>query len=99
MPILSSQLFVKKKASPDVTLLCSAKFCSDCASAIAAQECEGFMAKGIAGSGAGFDAASVGKLGGRGPVPVHNPPAHQMKSQALKVWCTLFFCGSAAADP
>ncbi|DBA69906.1 TPA: hypothetical protein ACH3X2_012403 [Trebouxia sp. C0005] len=27
------------------------------------EECEGFMAKGIAGSGAGFDAPSVGRLG------------------------------------
>lgn len=43
------------------------------------------MAKGIVGSGTGFDAASVGRLGGRGPVPIHNPPTHQMKSAALKV--------------
>ncbi len=43
------------------------------------------MAKGIAGSGAGFDAPSVGRLGGRGPVPIHNPPPHQLKSLALKV--------------
>ena len=43
------------------------------------------MAKGIAGSGAGFDAPSVGRLGGRGPVPIHNPPSHQLKSLALKV--------------
>lgn len=49
------------------------------------QECEGFMAKGITGSGAGFDAPSMGRLGGRGPVPTHNPPAHQLKSAALKV--------------
>ncbi|DBA90648.1 TPA: hypothetical protein ACH3X1_003871 [Trebouxia sp. C0004] len=48
------------------------------------EECEGFMAKGIAGSGAGFDAPSVGRLGGRGPVPIHNPPSHQLKSLALK---------------
>ena len=43
------------------------------------------MAKGIAGSGAGFDAPSVGRLGGRGPVSIHNPPSHQLKSLALKV--------------
>lgn len=43
------------------------------------------MAKGIVGNGTGFDAPSVGRLGGRGPVPTHNPPAHQMKSAALKV--------------
>ena len=49
------------------------------------QECEGFMSKGISGSGVGFDAASVGRLGGRGPVPIHNPPSHQAKSLALKV--------------
>lgn len=49
------------------------------------QECEGFMAKGISGSGAGFDAPSMGRLGGRGPVPTHNPPARQLKSIALKV--------------
>ncbi|KAL3146079.1 hypothetical protein ABBQ38_015428 [Trebouxia sp. C0009 RCD-2024] len=48
------------------------------------QECEGFMAKGITGSGAGFDAPSMGRLGGRGPVPIHNPPAHKLKSAALK---------------
>ena len=50
------------------------------------------MAKGIVGSGTGFDAPSVGRLGGRGPVPTHNPPAHQMKSAALKVdsWFALF---------
>ncbi len=47
------------------------------------------MAKGIAGSGAGFDAPSVGRLGGRGPVPTHNPPSHQLKSLALKV-CIIF---------
>ena len=49
------------------------------------QECEGFMSKGISGSGVGFDAASMGRLGGRGPVPIHNPPSHQLKSLALKV--------------
>ena len=43
------------------------------------------MAKGIVGSGAGFDAPSMGRLGGRGPVPIHNPPAHQLKKAALKV--------------
>ena len=43
------------------------------------------MAKGIAGSGAGFDAPCMGRLGGRGPVPIHNPPSHQLKSLALKV--------------
>ena len=61
------------------------------------QECEGFMAKGIAGSGAGFDAPSVGKLGGRGPVPIHNPPSHQLKSLALKV-CTIF-CSVVQSTP
>lgn len=48
------------------------------------------MAKGIVGSGAGFDAPSVGRLGGRGPVPTHNPPAHQMKSAGLKVSTLLY---------
>ena len=43
------------------------------------------MAKGISGSGAGFDAPSLGRLGGRGPVPIHNPPSHKLKSLALKV--------------
>lgn len=43
------------------------------------------MEKGITGSGAGFDAPSMGRLGGRGPVPSHNPPAHQLKNAALKV--------------
>ena len=49
------------------------------------QECEGFIERGITGSGAGFDASSMGRLGGRGPVPIHNPPAHQLKTAALKV--------------
>ena len=48
------------------------------------------MAKGIVGSGAGFDAPSVGRLGVRGPVPTHNPPAHQMKSAGLKVGTPLY---------
>lgn len=49
------------------------------------------MSKGIVGSGTGFDAPSVGRLGGRGPVPIYNPPSHLMKSTALKV----AFCGYA----
>ena len=51
------------------------------------QECEEFMAKGISGSGTGFDAASVGRLGGKGPVPIHNPPSHRLRDVAAKVMC------------
>ena len=57
------------------------------------------MEKGITGSGSGFDAPSMGRLGGHGPVPIHNPPAHQLKNAALKVCqpCTTAPCTSLAA--
>ena len=49
------------------------------------QECEELMAKGISGSGAGFDAKSMGRLGGRGPVPLHNPDPRKLRDVAVKV--------------
>eukprot|EP00891_Asterochloris_glomerata_P008606 jgi/Astpho2/8606/gw1.00126.49.1_t len=48
-------------------------------------ECQEFVSKGIAGTGVGFDAPSVGKLGGRGPIAVHNPGLHQLRDVMLKV--------------
>ena len=36
-------------------------------------ECEKDMAAGVSGTGRGFDAPSAGRIGGRGPVPAHNP--------------------------
>lgn len=49
------------------------------------QEVEDLMDKGISGSGVGFDAPSVGRLGGRGPVPVHNPDPRKLRDVAVKV--------------
>ena len=49
------------------------------------QECQEFVSKGIAGTGVGFDAPSVGKLGGRGPVAIHNPGSDQLRDVMLKV--------------
>lgn len=43
------------------------------------------MDRGISGTGAGFDANSVGRLGGRGPVAVHNPDPRNLRQVALKV--------------
>jgi hypothetical protein len=49
------------------------------------QECEDDMNRGISGTGSGFDAASAGRLGGRGPVAVHNPDPRNLRQAALKV--------------
>jgi hypothetical protein len=57
-------------------------------------ECEELMAKGISGTGQGFDAASVGRLGSYSFIPQHNPADHKMKDYVRKVghltWC---ICG------
>lgn len=45
-------------------------------------ECEELMAKGITGTGEGFDAPSCGKLGGR--TFAHNPPEHVRRKAALR---------------
>ena len=44
------------------------------------------MAKGISGSGQGFDAASRGRLGSHSFIPTHNPPETQLKNVMLKVY-------------
>lgn len=46
------------------------------------EECEELMARGISGTGDGFDAPSCGKLGGR--TTVHNPPEHMRRATALR---------------
>ncbi|KAK9864079.1 hypothetical protein WJX84_003247 [Apatococcus fuscideae] len=48
------------------------------------EECETLMAKGISGSGQGFDAASKGRLGSHSFIPTHNPPETQLKNVMLK---------------
>lgn len=48
------------------------------------EEVEDLMDKGISGSGVGFDAPPVGRLGGRGPVPVHNPDPRKLRDVAVK---------------
>ncbi len=41
--------------------------------------------QGIRGTGQGFDAASVGRLGTFSFIPQHNPPEHKKRDVALKV--------------
>ncbi|KAK9861861.1 hypothetical protein WJX84_005300 [Apatococcus fuscideae] len=48
------------------------------------EECETLMAKGISGTGQGFDAASKGRLGSHAFIPTHNPPETQLKNVMLK---------------
>ncbi len=48
-----------------------------------AQECDDYISRGIAGSGAGFDAASAGRLGGAG-FGAHNPDPSQLRERMLK---------------
>ncbi|KAK9824520.1 hypothetical protein WJX72_011052 [[Myrmecia] bisecta] len=48
------------------------------------EECEDFMTKGITGSGAGFDVPGMGRLGGKGFMPVHNPPTHRLRDTIVK---------------
>ena len=54
------------------------------------QECEDFMTRGIAGSGAGFDAAAAGKIGGRWK----NPSDAERRLMILKVSCLAASPGS-----
>jgi hypothetical protein len=49
------------------------------------QELESLQDKGIEGSGTGFDARPAGRLGGRGPVPIHNPDPRRLREVAVKV--------------
>jgi hypothetical protein len=48
-------------------------------------ECEELMAKGISGSGEGFEGASAGRLGAHSFIPQHNPAPERMRDVALKV--------------
>ena len=48
------------------------------------QELEDFMAKGITGTGEGFDAPSVGRLGGSG-FGAHNPSPTELRSKMVQV--------------
>ena len=48
------------------------------------QELEEFMAKGITGTGEGFDAPSVGRLGGSG-FGSHNPSPTELRSKMVLV--------------
>ena len=41
------------------------------------------MDRGVAGTGAGFDAKSMGRLGGRGPLPIHNPDPRKLREVAV----------------
>ena len=50
---------------------------------VALQECDDFISRGIAGTGAGFDAASAGRLGGAG-FGAHNPDPSQLRERMLK---------------
>lgn len=43
------------------------------------------MAKGVGGTGVGFDAPSAGRLGSHAWIPVHNPPEGRLHDHALKV--------------
>ncbi len=49
------------------------------------QEVEELMDRGVSGSGVGIDGRSVGRLGGRGPVPIHNPDPRKLREVAVKV--------------
>ncbi|KIY97197.1 DNA damage response protein WSS1 [Monoraphidium neglectum] len=48
-------------------------------------EAEELMAKGVSGTGQGFDAASVGRLGQYSFIPTHNPPEYKKRDAVLKV--------------
>ena len=48
------------------------------------QELEDFMANGMTGTGEGFDAPSVGRLGGTG-FGSHNPSPTELRSKIVQV--------------
>jgi hypothetical protein len=41
--------------------------------------------QGVSGTGQGFDAASVGRLGQYSFIPTHNPPEYKKRDAVLKV--------------
>ncbi len=49
------------------------------------QEAEDLIDRGIKGSGQGFDAKSLGRLGAHSFIPTHNVPEHQRRDAMLKV--------------
>lgn len=48
------------------------------------KECEEFMAKGVTGTGSGFDGPSMGRLGAHSWIPQHNLDPAAMKAAQLK---------------
>lgn len=62
------------------------------------QECDEFRARGIVKTGAGFDAASAGRLGGAG-FGAHNPDPSQLRDKMLKAGglCLLDWVGRSQA--
>ncbi|KXZ43445.1 hypothetical protein GPECTOR_90g532 [Gonium pectorale] len=48
-------------------------------------QCEELMAKGVGGTGVGFDGPSVGRLGSHGFLPTHNPDPRRLRDVALKL--------------
>ncbi len=57
---------------------------------VSVQELEGFMAKGVMGTGEGFDASSAGRLGGS-DFGAHNVGLTELRGKMVQVkpWCTL----------
>ena len=63
------------------------------------QEVEELMDKGIRGSGQGFDAASVGRLGSHSYIPQHNPSAGRLRDVMLQVRLSLPSLACFASTP
>lgn len=49
------------------------------------QEVEALMDRGVSGISVGFDGKSVGRRGGHGPVPIHNPDPRKLREVAVRV--------------
>ncbi|GIL89244.1 hypothetical protein Vretifemale_17094 [Volvox reticuliferus] len=47
-------------------------------------ECEELMARGVGGTGVGFDGPSCGRLGSHAFIPLHNPERGRLRDYALK---------------
>jgi DNA-dependent metalloprotease WSS1 len=56
------------------------------------RECEELMAKGVSGTGVGFDGPSMGRLGGHSWMPTHNPPIESIRTIQLKCVLSLRSC-------
>lgn len=48
------------------------------------KECEELMAKGVSGTGIGFDGPSMGRLGAHSWIPTHNPAPEALHEIQLK---------------